>query len=262
MDSVNTTPRDASLADKLQLCAQKKVYLLVDKQRFLQIPEQLRGYATNATEELIREVAFVFESKDRPVYLFTSETNFYAGSIKLQKEANGRVLEFTTIVVSPEIVFRVAGSSEPQFVIDYGQPDEFSMPPDALHGVFDLIVVAKIAKLDSIPVLVLPNGDAASLEVEGKHYAVGFLHPQDATVLMRELSKTMGKCRLEDNAPRALARNLLKSEFHGIIIGPGSAVETILDRNELEILAASGGSSSGSGVWSSVRGLFSRVPAQ
>lgn len=215
----------------------KFVYLAIDKKKFDRLPDNLRVYASNATNDVVTMAAVEMGEDARTPFLFTSEKEFILGSARLQTLERFSKSVFTNIALSPLLFLsRAEDLRLIKATVNYGSEDFFEIASTDLEELNSIALAVKLAKLHRMQIIQTKNAVPVSVEEHGKKLVLGFLEEDLGFRMVAKLAADSPSERyvLEPNKPLEVAQGILDSVYDGIVVNVGDPSEAVVDRELLK----------------------------
>lgn len=228
---------EKDLTRYFKLTSQRFLYVIVEKAKFLSLPQKVQSYATNANLELLNSIGLTIRGLRGEVFISSTENGFYVGSAALRKQEQFQNRTFTPIAVNPLLLFQKIVEEKPGILhLDYATKNAIDIDENGIEVLAKIAFVSRLAKFDKIFVAQNKKGYALSMEFDGKKYALAYFNPEDGGETLKGLQIENPGAKLESNAVKTLAQNVLLSEFEGLVVNPASAKQMLLSKADLELL--------------------------
>jgi hypothetical protein len=221
----------------LRFVMNPKVLFIVSKDRFQALSPQLQSFATNANLELISKIGLEIKAGLKDIYVFSSESAFYQGVVKVKEISKYSKFEFVPIYISMILFIQELDRFQPNAVyVDYGHDDSFEIHASKIGELEEYLAITRLAKLKYLYVLQEKGGIALSMEIDSGNYAVGFLELDDSESTVEGLRQNNISCRVEKNRIIEVVSNISDSDFSGIILNPMQESQVILSIDKIKKL--------------------------
>lgn len=225
------------LQNLIFFAANPEVYLVVDSSRYQSLPERLRNSKEDTDLNLIQMLGLGLASASSTAYVFNDPEVLEHGGQALKEVDAFKDLSFYPFKTSAAVLLVSAkkyGCDE--MVVDFATEFELRLPKDQIAQSDKLVTAASIARR-GVVYLAETDGQAISLDLDDKRYAVGFLDKQASRQTLEGLKMEYPNARMASNKTTELASNFLKSDYDGIIFNPATGTQAIVAREEMELLS-------------------------
>lgn len=231
--------RDVRLLIKLRILSMGSVFCLVDRRSFSSLSPSLQAYAPKATQDLLDAIGFPIPGTRRDLFVFSSESAFYAGVTELKKSKRYGEHHFTSINSDPTLLIdHMTALGVRKIFFDFGSSWAFAVSRSYFDYLSDLVLYAKLAAVGSLCVVQSKAGYALPLELNGKRYVIGFLNIDDGIACVKAWKEKYPACQISEDNVRDLALGMAKSDLAGIVINPGLDDEMVFEQESLKMLVA------------------------
>ena len=228
---------DERLANIIHFASQDKVVFLVEKSRFLRVPERVRTFSNNANEQLLQMLGVGFNSVSGTAYVYADEKLVGYGQKLISDIPEYKNFKLMQVICSAALFLVYAKKLKTErLIIDGNTPYEVELSSGEIEHLDSLASICTIAKIPNL--YILQNKKVAmTMELDEKIYAVGFLSKELGKQTLEGFKKDNPGCSLGANSPHRLSENFLQSDLDGIVFNPASSSQTVISRDKLQLLS-------------------------